>query len=562
MCAFRWRACVAEHVFTTASTLPDPKAMNATPQIRAVLNLIRTAALVLACASTSHAQVAGSFDTTFGATNGYVPALVISTNNDDRAHAMALQSDGKIVLAGKCAGALGTYFCMARLNADGSIDTSFDGPGTPGNGKFLMSVAGSLSAGAYAVAVQPDGKIVVSGTCSGKFCIARLNENGSFDTTFTGIGGTSAGHFALTIGTSTDTLTGMALQPDGMMVLTGNCADPTGSAPTLFCVARLTANGDFDGGFDGPPPVSPANGRFLVPHIGSNATYPEGAQAVLINSTGKILLAGSCRDVEITACLVKLNANGSFDSTFDGASGAGNGKVALDLGRSINIDFTKIVLQADDYVLVPGHCSDALSGACVVRVKPDGVIDTSFGGNLSSASYPLGVAHAGNGVFVPIAAAVHFDGRIVLAGPNFQVTRLSGDGFPDNTFDGPPPSNADGFVQVSLGTFSQVSRAMQLQPDGKILLAGYCQSSFSAPTTFCIARLNPGSSGARNCTPDIDGDGRTTATVDGLIMMRVMLGLTGTAVTGGITFPTTAPRKTWSAIRSYLVTHCAMTLGP
>ena len=142
------------------------------------------------------------------------------------------------------------------------------------------------------------------------------------------------------------------------------------------------------------------------------------------------------------------------------------------------------------------------------------------------------------------------------------MTRLSGDGFPDNTFDGPLPSNADGFVNLNVVAYEQRARAMQLQPDGKILVAGYCRSSFSAPYTFCIARLNPGSSGARNCTPDIDGDGRTTATIDGLIMTRVMLGLTGTAVTVGITFPAAAPRKTWSAIRSYLVTQCAMTLGP
>ena len=530
--------------------------MNATPQIRAVLNFIRTAVLVLVSASASHAQVAGSFDTTFGATNGYVPALVIGTNNDDRANAIALQSDGKIVLAGKCLGTLGTFFCMARLNADGSLDTSFDGPGTPGNGKFLLSIAGSLSAGADAVAVQPDGKIVVAGTCSGKFCIARLNENGSFDTTFTGIGGTSAGHFALTIGTSTDTFTGMALQPDGMIVLAGKCADPVGSAPTLFCVARLTASGDFDAGFDGPPPVAPANGRFLVPHIASNSADAEGSQAVLINSIGKILLAGSCREGVTTACLVRLNANGSFDTTFDGASGVGNGKVALDIGRSMSIGLTKIALQADDHILIAGDCS---LYTCVVRIKPDGDVDMSLWGG--DALYPQGIARGGT-VGVDATVAVQSDGRILIAGAYFSVTRLSGDGSPDTTFDGPPPSTANGFVVLPVAPYEQEVKAMQLQPDGKILVAGYCKSSVSAPATFCIARLNPGSSGARNCTPDIDGDGRTTATVDGLIMMRVMLGLTGTAVTGGITFPAAAPRKTWSAIRSYLVTHCAMSLGP
>ena len=538
--------------------------MNATPQIRAVLSFICTAVLVLVSASASHAQIAGSLDTTFGATNGYVPALAIGGNGDDRAYAMALQSDGKIVLAGKCAGTLGTFFCMARLNADGSLDTSFDGPGTPGNGKFLLSVAGSLSAGAYAVAVQPDGKIVVAGTCSGKFCIARLNENGSFDTSFTGIGGTSAGHFGLTIGTSTDTLKGMALQPDGMIVLAGICADPTSSAPTLFCVARLTASGDFDAGFDGPPPIAPANGRFLVPQIVSNSTFAEGAQAVLINSIGKILLAGRCYDVRTIACLVKLNANGSFDTTFDGANGVGNGKVALDLGRTLYVGDTRIALQADDHILVAGDCTDAISAACVVRLKPDGVLDASFGGNLSDWSYPPGVARASQGAGTPTDVAVQFDGRvIVMVESHFRITRLSGDGFPDNSFDGPPPSNANGLnINLNVSPYESYASAMQLQPDGKIVVAGSCRSAFNVPYTFCIARLNPGSSGARNCTPDIDGDGRSTATVDGLIMTRVMLGLTGTAVTGGITFPAAAPRKTWSAIRSYLVTHCAMTLGP
>jgi len=449
---------------------------------------------------------------------------------------------------------------MGRLNADGSLDTSFDGPGTPGNGKFLMSVAGSLSAGAYAVAVQPDGKIVVGGTCSGKFCVARLNENGSFDTSFTGIGGTSAGHFAVTIGTSTDTFTGMALQPDGKIVLAGYCDDGTGNFRSLFCVARLTPSGDFDATFDGPPPVAPANGRFLIARIGSS-DYPERAHAVVVNAAGKILLAGICLEVNVTICLAKLNANGTVDSTFDGASGAGNGKVALDTGQSAYTDFTKIALQADDHFAVAADCSAAIA-ACIVRVRPDGALDPSFGGNLSLWSYLPGVARAANGAFPAIAAAVQFDGRIVLAGGNFLVTRLSGDGFPDNTFDGPPPSAADGFVLLSALPSERQARAMQVQPDGKILVAGYCRSAFSAPTTFCIARLNPGSSGARNCTPDIDGDGRSTATIDGLIMTRVMLGLTGTAVTGGITFPATAPRKTWSAIRSYLVTQCAMSLGP
>ncbi|MEQ1597087.1 MAG: hypothetical protein ABL985_18560 [Casimicrobium sp.] len=516
--------------------------------------------LALACVSAANAQIAGTFDTTFGATNGFVPALVVGSNNDDRANAMALQSDGKIVLAGKCDGALGNFFCMARLNPDGSVDTSFDGPGTPGNGKFLMTVAASLSAGADAVAVQPDGKILVAGTCSGKFCIARLNDNGSFDASFTGIGGTSAGHFALTIGTSTDTLTAMALQADGMIVLAGYCDDGTGNSRSQFCVARLTTSGDFDTAFDGPPPVSPANGRFLIPRIGTNTAVPERAQAVALRTNGKILLAGRCANGAAMFWLVQLNASGTFDSTFDGASGTGNGKVLLEMGGSgFPNTATSIAFQADDSIVLAGTCGTV---TCVVRTTPDGVLDASFGGNLTSSLYGPGVADSGIQVPSALQGAVAFDGRIFAAGPPFKISRLNGDGFADKTFDGPSPSTADGFVTLSIAASVQVVQAMRLQPDGKILMAGYCRSTGTSPYTFCVARLNPGPSGARNCTPDIDGDGLTTATVDGLVMTRVMLGLTGTAVTGGITFPVAAPRKTWSAIRSYLVTHCAMSVGP
>lgn len=280
--------------------------------VRDTLKYCCVGMLTLLCVCGARAQVAGTFDTTFGATNGYVSALAVGTNADDRAYAMALQPDGKIVLAGQCAGALGTFFCMARLNADGSLDSSFDGPGTPGNGKFLLSVAGSISAGAYAVAVQPDGKILVAGNCSGKFCIARLNEGGSFDTTFTGIGGNSAGHFAVTIGPATDTLSAMALQPDGMIVLAGSCDDGTGNARTQYCVARLTATGDFDTTFDGPPPVAPANGRFLVPRVGSNATYPERAEAM------RVTVAGRCCSPASVGRLTSRSA--SYNSTPTAAS--------------------------------------------------------------------------------------------------------------------------------------------------------------------------------------------------------------------------------------------------
>jgi hypothetical protein len=95
-----------------------------------------------------------------------------------------------------------------------------------------------------------------------------------------------------------------------------------------------------------------------------------------------------------------------------------------------------------------------------------------------------------------------------------------------------------------------------IQGDGKILVAG----ATVTPTDKTAMRFLGGPLSYRACSLDMDGDGVTTATVDGLISTRVMLGLTGTAVTTGITFPAAATRTNWTAIRSFLVTHCEMNL--
>ena len=95
-----------------------------------------------------------------------------------------------------------------------------------------------------------------------------------------------------------------------------------------------------------------------------------------------------------------------------------------------------------------------------------------------------------------------------------------------------------------------------LQSDGKILVAGATVS----PVDKTAMRFNGGPLSYRACSLDLDGDGITTATIDGLMSTRVMLGLTGTAVTTGVTFPAAATRTSWTSIRDFLVTHCGMNL--
>jgi uncharacterized delta-60 repeat protein len=147
---------------------------SATHLASAVLALLLTASFSLA-------QVPGSLDTTpfpgFASGNGVIPAFAVGTD-DDKAYAMALQSDGKIVMAGGCTTGVARSMCFVRFNVDGTLDNTFDGPNTTaGDGKFTFLV-NAFSNEVRALVVQPDQKILALGTCDNKFCLARLNPDG------------------------------------------------------------------------------------------------------------------------------------------------------------------------------------------------------------------------------------------------------------------------------------------------------------------------------------------------------------------------------------------------
>ncbi len=190
----------------------------------------------------------GSLDTTFG------DSLLEA---DSPVNAVAVQADGKILIGGIFSTVNGSSRGnIARLNSDGSLDTTF------GNG--LAGASGTVTA----LAVQPDGKVLLAGTFStvngsSRGNIARLNSNGSLDTTFgNGLAGASS------------TVTTLAVQPDGKVVLGGLFTTVNGTARGR--IARLNSNGSLDTTF--------GNGL-----AGSN----NGVYAVVVQSDGKILLGGA-----------------------------------------------------------------------------------------------------------------------------------------------------------------------------------------------------------------------------------------------------------------------------
>ena len=445
----------------------------------------------------------------------------------DIASALALQLDGKLVLSGYCFGT--TYdFCAVRYNANGTLDTSF------GSGGKIITPIGTSFDTATALALQTDGKIVVAGYCftgtNIDFCALRYNTDGTLDPSF-GSGGT----VITAVGTGDDEATGVAMQPDGKLVLSGYC---TGATNFDFCVLRYNANGTPDASFG-------SGGKVITP-IGVN---DDRASALALQPDGKLVLAGYCSNgTNNDFCALRYNANGTLDAGF----GTG-GKVTTPVGATGD-QALALALQPDGRIVLAGYCTNGgNTDFCALRYNANGTLDATFG-TAGKVITPLG---AGNDTAT--AVATQSDGKLVLAGycsngsnSDFCALRYNTNGTLDTSF------GSSGKVITPVATGDDNAYAVTLQPDGKLVLAGYCFDGTNFD--FCAIRYDGGPFGYKNCSLDIDGDNRVLATTDSLIHARIALGITGSAVTNGITFPPTATRNTWPLIRDYLVTQCGMSL--
>jgi len=183
----------------------------------------------------------GSLDTTnFGSGTGKVTTPF--GTGSDQAFAVALQSDGKIVVAGTTRSQGKSDFAVARYNSDGSLDETNFGNGT---GKVTLSI-GSDDAIAYAVAIQPaDGKIVVAGVASNAentdFALARFNSDGTIDDTGFGAG---TGMVMTDFGAG-DIANALVLQSSGKIMVAGN-ADMGAGTKSDFALARYNSDGSLD----------------------------------------------------------------------------------------------------------------------------------------------------------------------------------------------------------------------------------------------------------------------------------------------------------------------------
>jgi uncharacterized delta-60 repeat protein len=390
-------------------------------------------------------------DQAFGA-EGLVQTTFYSPNSMDQAYAAALLQDGKIVIAGDTQNDnfdSNSEFGIAQFLPDGSLDLSFGI-----NGRQATALGRSHDA-ARAIAVQPDGMILLAGYASvgvyqyPMFALTRFLPNGQIDENF-GENGLVYTNFST--GEPNNRANAMVLQADGKIVLAGHTE--SGFNNNGFAVARYMPDGLLDSSF--------GNGGKVVVSL-SNKT--QEAFAIALQTDGKLLLAGGGSDVMI----LRLNPDGSLDSTF-----GNGGKIIKDFGYT-NEMANAIVQQPDGKIVVAGNINNTIEGF-LARYLPDGSPDPSFDGNgllvtefgYDSKAYSLGLQN---------------DGKILVGGSgdyDFVLARYLSNGFPDPDFGNYGLAKA-GF---SGGSGNNVGRAILLEPDHDIVLAGY---SFSWTSNYDLA---------------------------------------------------------------------------
>lgn len=293
---------------------------------------------------------------------------------------------------------------------------------------------------------------VVTAACVGPSLIgaAALAAPASLDPTFGG-NGMVATNFTGTF----DGAAAVAIQGDGKVVAVGSA----GSFDGRFAIARYETDGSLDPTFGGDGTVR----TNFTPDV-------DAATAIAIQGDGRIVVAGETRHFTRVGtagrfALARYETDGSLDTTF----GSGDGKVTTDLTAGWDRG-SGVAIQADGKIVVAGAADAACSCSrfALVRYETDGSLDATFGGDGTvTTRFPRAPGSSAQDV------AIQADGKVVAVGgqlpegSRFFLVRYDPDGSRDATF------ADDGRVRTRIGRGEGTATSVVLQPDAKIVVAGY-----------------------------------------------------------------------------------------
>lgn len=343
----------------------------------------------------------GTLDGTFGSSGRVVVAFDLAASGFDAVRDVALQADGKIVVAGIVAVSPTANDCgVVRLLPDGALDTTFDGDGST---VISFDLGGDLDDHCTTVGIAPDQKIYVGGAASWArpdydFALARLDSDGSLDATFDGDGKAT---FAFDIGPSLhDFANDLVVQPDGSVVLVGEVDG--GDSVTDFGLLRVLADGSLD----------PVFGFVTVP-FDVNDGVVDVANGVTLDGMGRIVAVGTVESSTSTnpgstsVGLVRLLADGTLDSSFDG-----DGKLVLTRAGEASDEGNAIAADGRSSVVVGGTFD--FNGTA--DVEPDFGGYTIGGSALKTSGWIRGFDIGGAVEDYAYGLALQADGKIVQVG--------------------------------------------------------------------------------------------------------------------------------------------------
>lgn len=359
----------------------------------------------------------GQLDTTFGGdgkvTTDFSPGL-------DAASSVAIQVNGKLIAIGTANyNGANARFALARYNTSGILDTTFGG-----DGKVTTNFTTAWD-GAFSVAIQTDGMIVVAGEAGGtgpaesgdaRFALARYDITGALDPTFSG-----DGRVMTNVSAKADFVFGIAVQADGKIVVTGRA----GGSGGRIALARYNSNGSLDATFGGDGKVAT-----------DISAGDDRADDLAIQVDGRIVVAGTANYLSNRASLavVRYDADGSRDASF-----SGDGILTSNLTSSFDGGFGVGIQPVDGKIVAVGQAGGGDAGRiALIRYLTDGRLDGTFGGDGKvMTNFTPRLDYADD-------VAIQTDGRIVAGGavrffgpdPRFALARYQTNGVLDTSFGG------------------------------------------------------------------------------------------------------------------------------
>lgn len=394
-------------------------------------NLLLLFFAILGLLTNLSAQRAGDLDRSFNYGRGSNYQFDFAAGANDAIFTVGLQEDGKVLILGRFTSYNGiNRYRIARLNSDGSLDSSFN----PGTGP---------DADIRSIVQQPDGKLLIGGYFSNyngisRNCIARLNADGSLDNSFNPGTGIDNG-FIYTI----------SLQPDGKIIIGGGFNNYNGVFRKN--IARLDSDGTLDNTF--------------ITGSGTNGSL----YTTELQTDGKVLIGGTFNTYYGTTrnFIARLNSDGSLDNNFNPSTGA-------------NDHVSTIKIQPNGKILMGGNFRtiDGNPLVRIARLNADGSFDNSFNTITGANDIVVSIALVANGQILIGGDFTSYKGTTRNA-----IARINVDGSLDTNFN--PATGASGY---SFSNFWSCVNSIVLQSDGKIILGGGF-TRYNALYTSYVARL-------------------------------------------------------------------------